>query len=125
MPHVKALPDQSQAPGFMPFLKRLIQQTADSIISILDWLVGVTERLTVLAVAFVIFYIGWQTVFGDQSQQKSATNILNTLSEKWKGLLLLLIPLFYRALRTFLERVRKAWGLETEKRESDEENKGE
>ena len=37
---------------------------------------------------------------------------LRALNENWKVSLLLLIPLFYRTVRTFLERVEKAWGIE-------------
>jgi hypothetical protein len=72
----------------------------------LDWLVGTAERLIVLAIAFGIFFVGWKTLFGaDESP------FLKSLSDSWKGLLLLLVPLLYRPVRTFLERVEEAWGM--------------
>lgn len=37
--------------------------------------------------------------------------ILKALSANWQGLLLLLIPLFYRSIRAFLDRVEEAWGV--------------
>jgi hypothetical protein len=80
--------------------------------------------LIVLAVVYVIFSIGRHALWGDQYGRKWAENVLNILSERWKGLVLLLIPMFYRPVRIFLEKVKKAWGLETEKMESDEENRG-
>jgi len=72
----------------------------------LDWFVGISERLIVLAIAFVVFFVGWRALSGvDESP------FLKSLSENWKGLLLLLVPLLYRPVRAFLERVEEAWGM--------------
>jgi hypothetical protein len=82
------------------------------IVSVLDWLVSVAERLVVLAIACVVFYTGWLAFSG-----ASSIWILSVLSENWKALLLLLIPLFYRTIRTFLEEVQKFAGMERAQRE--------
>jgi hypothetical protein len=101
------------------------------ILNSLDWLVGVVERLVVLAVAFLTFYIGWLTFHGAGIAQKGAAKppaaeLLTALSENWKGLLLVLIPLFYRTARTFLERVQKFAGMEAPlQKHSEDPNKGE
>ena len=78
------------------------------ITSLLDWTVGVAERLVVLAIAFVAFYVGFQTLRGTSEKP-----LLEALSANWKGLLLLLVPLFYRTVRGFMERVEEAWGMKT------------
>lgn len=74
--------------------------------AILDWIVGISERLIVLAVAFVVFFAGWKALSGTDEFP-----LLRSLSENWKGLFLLLIPLLYRPVRAFLERVEEAWGM--------------
>jgi hypothetical protein len=103
------------------------------VLTALDWLVGVVERLVVLSIAFVTFYVGWFAFYGAKMVPKGAVKppaveFLTALSENWKGFLLLLIPLFYRTVRTFLERVEKFAGMETgprEKHTADSTSKGE
>ena len=46
---------------------------------------------------------------------------MKMLNENWKVGLLILIPLFYRTIRMFLERVRKAFGMEVQEPEDVEE----
>ena len=46
---------------------------------------------------------------------------LKMLNENWKVGLLILVPLFYRTIRMFLERVRKVWGMEAQQPEAVEE----
>jgi hypothetical protein len=91
-----------------------IPTLAAAIIAILDWVVGVVERLVVLAIAFVAFYVGWFALHGDKQKSDALVQMLKALSDNWKGLLLLLIPLFYRTVRTFLERAKKFLGIEAE-----------
>jgi hypothetical protein len=81
------------------FLRRL-RALPKSILSLLDWLVDVAERLVVLAIACVVFYTGWLALSG-----ASSIWILSVLSENWKALLLLLIPMFYRTIRSFIDRM--------------------
>jgi len=92
----------------------IIQEFPDWIIKVLDWIVAVTERLVVLAIAFIAFYGGWLAFRADPEKSDALTEALKALSDNWKGLILLLVPLFYRTVRTFLEKVRKFAGMETE-----------
>lgn len=97
-----------------------------AVLSILDWLTRVVERAVVLAIAFAVFYFFWHIIHGNQSQVSSAEHALEVCSQNWKGLLILLVPLFYRTIRTFLEKVRRAWGMEVEaEKRSPESEKGE
>jgi hypothetical protein len=81
----------------------------------LDRLLKCLEVMVVLVLAFAIlvatgFEIIW--VFrGDQwpSQGRLAT-LLKGLNENWKVVFLLLVPLFYRTVRGFLERVEEFAG---------------
>src|SRR5271167_311634 len=86
------------------------------ILSVLDWIIGLAERLVVIAIACVGFYIGWGA-FHTADQTKFMKDMLNPLSENWRALLPLLIPLFYRTVRAFLERVEKFAGMETGSRQ--------
>ncbi len=76
-------------------------------------MVAATERVVVLAVAFAAFYGGWLLFRNGIQKSEGLAQTLKVLSDSWKALLLLLIPLFYRTVRTFLERVRKFAGMET------------
>lgn len=93
-----------------------VQGSPAAIVAILDWVVAVIERMVVIAVALIAFYSGW-LAFHEPGKSDALTQTLKALSEYWKGLLLLLIPLFYRTVRTFLEKVRKFAGMETETEE--------
>ena len=74
--------------------------------AILDWIVGIAERLIVLAIAFGVCVVGWRAFKGIAEEP-----LLKALSSNWQGLPLLLVPLFYRPIRLFLERVEEAWGM--------------
>ena len=54
-------------------------------------------------------------------RQQRIEGALKMLNENWKVGLLILIPLFYRTIRMFLERVRKAFGMEVQEPEDVEE----
>jgi len=40
-------------------------------VSLLDWAVAVTERIVVLAVTSIVFYVGWRIFHGDIQNQNS------------------------------------------------------
>jgi hypothetical protein len=89
-----------------------LTKTPKAIISTLDWLVAVAERLVALIIAATVFYAGWSLFHG--TADPSLKDALKTFSDNWRVFLFLLIPLFYRTVRTFLERVKKFAGMETE-----------
>lgn len=79
----------------------------------LDWLLRLTEPLVVLGITFVVFYIGYTLVFGaDQgSHQVRFNELLKAVNDNWKAGLILLVLLFYRTVRTFLEQAEEAFGV--------------
>jgi hypothetical protein len=74
--------------------------------------------LTVTLLGFICYQAAW-VAWSPQERIKSTLTMLN---ENWKVGLLLLVPLFYRTVRMFLQRVRKFLGMET--REPDEVTTG-
>jgi hypothetical protein len=66
--------------------------------------------LTVALLGFIAYQVVWISTQCPQERTKSTLIMLN---ENWKVGLLLLVPLFYRTVRMFLERVRKFLGMET------------
>jgi hypothetical protein len=72
--------------------------------------------LTAALLGFIAYQITWIVASCPEERIKSTFTMLN---ENWKVGLLLLVPLFYRTIRMFLERVRKFLGMET--REPEEE----
>lgn len=93
-------------------ISQVVTTTAKAILSILDWLVAVAERLVALIIGVTVFYASWSIFHG--TADPSLKDSLKTFSDNWRVFLLLLIPLFYRTVRIFLERVRKFAGMETE-----------
>jgi hypothetical protein len=104
----------------------LILSIPKRILLFLDWMISMSERLVVLAITYIVSYIGWCT-FHAANQAQYMKDTLGPLSDNWKGLLVLLIPLFYRPVRSFLERVERFAGMETgsQKKQSPDSNKGE
>lgn len=81
----------------------LLTRTPGWLLGLLDWAVLLAERLLVLGLAFVVLRFGFRLVFGRYSPSEG--DIAAKVSENWKAVILLLIPLFYRTVRTFLEQV--------------------
>jgi hypothetical protein len=80
-----------------------------------DRTLKVCEILLVLSLtAALLGFIGYQVVWiWRQCPEERIKSTLTMLNENWKVGLLLLVPLFYRTVRMFLERVRKFLGMET------------
>src|SRR5579863_4025947 len=75
----------------------------------LDWFVSVAERLIVLGITAVIFRFGYHLWSGALSSGENQS--LSTVATNWKTILIVLIPLFYQTVRTFLEEVQEVWGM--------------
>jgi hypothetical protein len=98
---------------------KTIQAIALGILAFLDWLIGLTERLLVLAIAMSVFYVGWNIFHtGNQEPLKDA---LQVLSADWKAVLILLIPLLYQQIKTILPKITKVAGIELEKEKPETE----
>ncbi|HKW87950.1 MAG TPA: hypothetical protein VJN21_04255 [Candidatus Acidoferrales bacterium] len=79
----------------------------------LDWLLCVAEPLVVLGITLVVFYIGYTLVFGPEQSghQTRFKELLRVVNDNWKAGLLLLVLLFYRTVRIFLEQAEEAFGV--------------
>ncbi len=83
-------------------------------ITILEFVIIMLLGLIVIAVIlFSVYFIIWG---GDRELEKvkNICRVASFLGGNWKAALLILIPLFFRPIRFFLERVKKAWNLDTE-----------
>lgn len=92
-----------------------------------DWCLKISEALIVTIITAVVFLFVvrevlwvWHACNATIRQQRIEA-ALKMLNENWKVGLLILVPLFYRTIRTFLERVRKAFGMEVQEPDDVEE----
>ena len=86
----------------------------------LDWVLAVVEPLIVLGITGCIGYVlYWQVFSGESAQQLHPHAYLATtmkqLSDNWKAGVILLVVLFYRTIRTFLEQADEALGVKRRK----------
>lgn len=83
----------------------------------LNWLLSVVEPLIVLGITAAVFYVGYGLVFGSAQSlnQVRLKELLAIISDNWKAALLLLLVLFYRTVRMFLEEVEEAFGMRRKK----------
>ncbi len=75
----------------------------------------VVATISLFMCLFVLYEMFWIALaFDMEARQERLATILKMLSDNWKAGLLLLVPLFYRTIRMFLERVKRFAGMETE-----------
>lgn len=79
----------------------------------LNWLLSVIEPCIILVIAFVLAYAGYWLIFGSEGSghQARLTQLMKLMNDDWKAALILLVLLFYRTIRTFLEQAEEAWGV--------------
>jgi hypothetical protein len=86
--------------------------------TLFDRILKTIEIIVVLSVTSLLFFLigreaHWVwTACDPKERQQRIEAVLKMLHEDWKVGLLILLPLFYRTVRMFLERVRKAFGIE-------------
>jgi len=82
----------------------------------LNWILAVVEPLVVLAVTFTIGYTCYWMFFAvDQTRGYVLAENIKELNTGWRAGALLVIVLFYRTARTFLEQAEEAWGVKKKK----------
>jgi hypothetical protein len=86
--------------------------------TLFDRILKTVEIIVVLSVTGLLFFLvgreahwAWSAC-GPKERQQRIEVALKMLHDDWKVGLLILVPLFYRTVRMFLERVRKAFGIE-------------
>ena len=100
-----------------------VRSASDAVVAALDWLVQVAERLLVLSLAYVVLRFGYQLLSGRSSAKEN--ELIASVATNYKAVILLLIPLFYRTVRIFLEQVESAFGLKRPPRRGSEESQEE
>jgi hypothetical protein len=81
----------------------------------LNWLLLVVEPSVVLVIALALGYATYRLLFGQQPAGEEQTRfffLIREVNDNWKAAVLLLILLFYRTVRDFLQRAEKAFGIE-------------
>ena len=81
----------------------------------LDGLLKIGESLTVITIAIAVlstitYELIWNFLCDPAVRQSRITGTLRTLNEDWKAGLILIVPLFYRTIKSFLERVEEFAG---------------
>jgi len=102
-----------------------VRQVFREILTWLDGIVSVAERLLVLAMTAVVLHFGYHAWRGTLSANEK--EIVSILGKNWKVVFILMVPLFYQTIRTFLEEVQEAWGMKRAKHgapEADETTEG-
>jgi hypothetical protein len=79
----------------------------------LNWLLSVFEPLIVLVIGFLILYSAYWLVFGSEqsARQTRIMLLIRGINDNWKAALILLVPLFYRTVRVFLEQAEEAFSV--------------
>jgi hypothetical protein len=86
--------------------------------TLFDRILKAVEIIVVLSVTGLLFFLigreaHWVwTACDPKERQRRIEAALKMLHDDWKVGLLILVPLFYRTVRMFLERVRRAFGIE-------------
>ena len=80
-----------------------INEWLDGVMQFLDWTFGIAGRAGILAASGLVVYAVFQLFFGaEEPSQTRAGKMLVLLNENWKATLLVVLPLLYLPLRTFL-----------------------
>jgi hypothetical protein len=93
----------------------MIPQTSSE--PLIDRILRILEITTLLVLVagmvIVAFYESFWIFWGDLASSRHArlATVMRELNENWKPTLLILVPLFYRTVRTFLEQVEEAFGM--------------
>ena len=83
-----------------------INAELDKVIQALDWIFGMAGRAGILAGTALVVYAVFQLFFGAEEPAHSrAGKVLVLLNDNWKATLLVVLPLLYLPLRTFLNSV--------------------
>src|SRR2546422_552356 len=82
----------------------------------LNWLLSVVEPLIVLGTTVSVSYGVWCLVRPDvNGRQTRIIASMKDINDNWKAGVLLLVLLFYRTVRVFLEQAEEAFGVKRQK----------
>ena len=89
---------------------KLIDRLSDRLLRLGE--VCIVLSITFVVLLMVVYGLFWLAWCNQETRAVRLAGMAKVLNDNWKVALLLLIPLFYRTIRVFLERVEKAWGME-------------
>ena len=86
-------------------------------------ILGTVETVTVILLAagvysVILYEVYWIWLGAEGTRSSRLETVARTFNENWKTGLILFVPLFYRTIRQFLERVEKFAGMEARKPEA-------
>jgi len=86
----------------------------------LNWLLSVVEPLVVLAIAFLLGYSVYMSIWDQGGQQTKLIQLMKVVNDNWKAALILFVILFYRTVRVFLEQAEEGpWGFKKKSMQGD------
>lgn len=74
-------------------------------IFLLDWMVGVSQRLLFLGVMAAVGYSLWQIIEGGNAQRDQVLELVRLLNECWKVLVVVAILAFRREISSLMARI--------------------
>jgi hypothetical protein len=79
----------------------------------LNWLLSVVEPLVVLVITALVLYSAYWLVFGagQDPHRIRLLELMRAVSDDWKAAVVLLLLLFYRTVRVFLEQAEEAFSV--------------
>lgn len=78
----------------------------------LNWLLSAIEPLIVLGITVSVSYGAWCLIMPEANgRQARILALMKGINDNWKAALVLLVPLFYRTIRIFLEQAEEAMGV--------------
>ncbi|MBI3582724.1 MAG: hypothetical protein HY096_02085 [Nitrospinae bacterium] len=109
---------QEHGPLLSSIAKWIWPQVQD-FLSLLEWILQVAEYILVFLMVSIIFYGGCHIMFtSDKEDIKTALTVINN---HWKAFVIILVPLFYRTVRVFLEEVQEFHGMKRRNKKQDTE----
>lgn len=76
-----------------------------------DSLLNITARIVMLAAMLLIFLGLYQLVVSPEPDETHASKMLVLLHSNWRALLIMAVPIFYPAIRRFIEEVEEVGGM--------------
>lgn len=116
-------PQKQQAPTetkFQILVKAVSWSSGWSVISALDLLIGVSERLLVLGAMLLLVFVVASLVWLNSDSLGNAKDIASaakTVHDNWRAFIVVLFPLLYRVVRQFLDETEEVLGIKRRKQQ--------
>lgn len=78
----------------------------------LDKVHDIASQLVALGLLVFLCWGAWELVW--PSSRAGAREVLAIINDNWKAAMFFLVVVFFRPIRSFLDRLKRAWGLEAQ-----------